>query len=97
MVDTLELIRDFATICNDALKPCPHCGGRAKIKTDERWSRCCIDVYAECQNAVCGSRTGANSAKIWRDAFESIVAAAADVIERWNQRTADDGGEDSGS
>jgi Lar family restriction alleviation protein len=55
----------------EVLKPCPFCGGKARIKWD-KWRYDDLDYYVECE---CGVSTGvyknlANAVKAWNRRIE---------------------------
>lgn len=67
----------------DKLKPCPMCGGRARITSDDEYfgGEWCEAIHAECVN--CGMRTRAYHSYTVEEKGE----LARHVAALWNRRT----------
>ena len=66
----------------EKLKPCPFCGGKAVIVTDNH--ECTSEIYVQCNECFCRTDTYAN---IGNRADEECIKYA---VEDWNRRTNDD-------
>ncbi len=73
---------------HDKLRPCPHCGGIASLKTNYAPRRQVFFVYAECE--ICGAR-----GKTYRTPTDPATdtdgtkATHNNAIAAWNMRTQD--------
>lgn len=70
---------------SEELKPCPFCGGEAKLITTE-FDRKTIAIKVECQS--CSARAGGFCATVFdnKNALENIDNSREKAIEAWNRR-----------
>ena len=65
------------------LKPCPFCGGKAKMQRFElRYYKGCYDIDISCEDCACKS-IGLPTDTVYR----SIEQAEQNAVENWNRRS----------
>lgn len=63
------------------LLPCPHCGGEARLRTDNMMIRHNSEKCAWVYCTVCNARTGYFRRVIFRERYAVLA------VEAWNMRT----------
>lgn len=73
---------------DEELKPCPFCGGKAKVKATKK-EHIGFTIWCACESCECGARTVGFCPDTNREdnTLENIERCKKKAIKAWNRRT----------